>query len=180
MFDADGHAAIHIAFSAIGGIVGWKLGDYVAKKLGYRSGNKYWAIRAGITIGSSVVGWFSARIMINILSGYLRNNPSVIFQLSKKYGISRFHSIMNFLGINPFALATNRSKFIEIARRYNSKAVTLSYSWAVQLYNKARAFGYKVTFDTPHQGYDIYKGSMERFQSCIYKYLKQRGIICQN
>ncbi len=153
MIDADGHAAIHFAFAAIGGLAGWKLGDYVAKKLGYRSGKKYWAIRAGVTIGSAVIGWFSARLMTQILTGYLRSNPSLIFKMSSKWGVSKFNSVVSFLGINPFNLSMNSSKFIGIARLYNSKSVTLGYSWAVSLYNKAKSLGFKVMLDKPHGGY---------------------------
>lgn len=68
--DPSGHAGINIAFATIGGIVGWKLGDYVAKKLGYRKGSKYWAIRTGVTVGGAVIGWFSAKLMTKLLSNY--------------------------------------------------------------------------------------------------------------
>ena len=153
MIDADGHAAIHFAFAAIGGLVGWKLGDYVAKKLGYRSGKKYWAIRAGVTVGGAVIGWFSARLMTQILTGYLKSNPALIFKMSSKWGVSKFNSVMSFLGINPFNLSMNSSKFIGIARLYNSKSVTLGYNWAISLYNKAKSLGFKVTLDKPHGGY---------------------------
>lgn len=145
MIDATGHAAINVAFAAVGGIVGWKLGDYVAKKLGYRSGKKYWAIRAGVIVGGAVIGWFSANLMTKILAGYLKSNPSVIFKLISKLGATKFHSVMKFLGINPFTLSMNSSKFIAIARLYNNKAITLSYNWALKLYSKAKSLGFKVS-----------------------------------
>lgn len=153
MIDLDGHAAINVVFAIVGGIVGWKLGDYVAKKLGYNSGTKYWAIRAGVAVGGAVIGWFSASILTKILAGYLKSNSAVIFKLVSKLGPSKFHSIMKFLGINPFSLAANGSKFIALARLYNSSKITLAYNWAVSLYKKAISLGYKISLDKPHGGY---------------------------
>ena len=153
MVDSNGHAAINVIFAVVGGIAGWKLGDYVAKKLGYYSGKKYWAIRTGVTVGGVAIGWFSARLMTRILANYLRSNPSVVFKFSKKMGASRFFSTLKFLGINPFTLSMNQSKFIAIARLANNRSITLSYNWAVSLYKKARSLGLKVSLDRPHGGY---------------------------
>ena len=68
-------------------------------------------------------------------------------------GLSTFNWAMKFFGINPFALTTNGSKFIALARIFNSKTVTIAYSWAVQLYKAAKKLGYQITLDYPHNGY---------------------------
>ena len=154
MIDSDGCAAINVVFAAVGGVAGWMLGDYVAKKLGYGSGTKYWAIRAGVAVGGAVIGWFSATLMTKILATYLKSNPTVFFKLAKKLGISKFHTIMNFLGINPFSISMNSSKFIALARLYNSTLVTLSYKWAVSLYKIAKSLGYDIILDEPHGKYE--------------------------
>lgn len=153
LYDSDGHAAINVLFAAVGAIAGWALGDYVAKKLGYRSGWKYWAIRSGVVVGGAVIGWFAGSLLTKILSGYLKSNPAMVFKLANRLGKSKFYSALKFLGINPFSLATNSSKFVAIARLLNSKAITLSYEWAIKLYNKAKAFGYSIELDKPHGGY---------------------------
>ena len=153
MIDKDGEAAINVIFAAVGGIVGWLLGDYVAKKLGYYSGWKYWAIRVGVVIGGAVIGWFAGSLMTKIMASYLKSNPSVIFKLSKKLGHSTFNSALKLLGINPFTLSMDSSKFIAIAKIFNDKAITISYDWAVKLYSKAKNLGFRVTLDKPHNGY---------------------------
>jgi hypothetical protein len=58
MADESGHfgTPIQWACAAIGAIGGWFFGDYVARRLGYAKGWKYWAIRAGVTIGGAVIG----------------------------------------------------------------------------------------------------------------------------
>ena len=60
---------------------------------------------------------------------------------------------MEFLGINPFTLAMDSSKFVAIARIFNTKVITLPYGWATKLYDLAQKFGYKISLDTPHEGY---------------------------
>ena len=56
MIDVTGTAAINVIFAVVGAIVGWLLGDFVAKKLGYYSGWKYWSIRTGVVVGGAVIG----------------------------------------------------------------------------------------------------------------------------
>ena len=153
MVDANGMAAINVLFCAIGAIAGWVLGDYVAKALGYSSGWKYWAIRTGVTAGSAVVGWFAGSLMTKILGNFLRAHPELVFKMTKKLGISGFHSAMKFLGINPFSLAMDSSKFIAIARLFNTTAITICYEWAIKLYNTAINLGYKIILHEPHGDY---------------------------
>ena len=151
--DSNGNAAINIVFAAVGGVVGWFFGDWVAKKLGYKSGWKYWAIRLGVVAGGAVLGWFAGSLITKILAKYLKSHPEVIFKIMNKLGVSKFNWAMKALGINPFSVAMNSSKFVAIARLFNSKAVIISYQWAVKLYEKAKYFGFKVSLDRPHGGY---------------------------
>ena len=69
---------IQWVFAAIGAIAGWYLGDYVARKLGYSSGWKYWTIRAGVIIGGAVIGWFAASVLTAILKSFIFSSPKIV------------------------------------------------------------------------------------------------------
>ena len=153
MIDENGYAAINIVCAAIGAVIGWPIGDWVAKKLGYYSGWKYWAIRAGVVIGGAVIGWFAGTRIANLIAAYLRSNPGTVFKISSKLGAKTFKTAMEFLGINPFTLAMDGSKFVAIARLFNTSSITLSYNWATKLYDVARKFGFQISTHTPHGGY---------------------------
>lgn len=153
MIDEDGRAAINIICAAIGAVVGWFFGDWVAKKLGYYSGWKYWAIRAGVVIGGAVIGWFAGTLIAKLIATYLKCNPGTVFRISSRLGAKGFKTAMEFLGINPFTLAMDASKFIAIARLFNTTSVTLSYNWVVKLYDIVKRFGYRIALDYPHGGY---------------------------
>lgn len=116
-------------------------------------GWKYWAIRTGVVVGGAVIGWFAGTAIAKLISLYLKNNPETVFKLCNKLGVKGFKSAMDFLGINPFTLAMNGSKFIATARLFNTPLVTLSYNWVVKLYEVAKRFGYRITLDSPHGGY---------------------------
>lgn len=60
---------------------------------------------------------------------------------------------MKFLGVNPFSLAKDSSKFIALARAFNSKSITIGKEWAKTLYNRARSLGFRIVLDSPHGGY---------------------------
>ena len=153
MIDENGYAAINIVCAAIGAVIGWPIGDWIAKKLGYYSGWKYWAIRAGVVIGGAVIGWFAGTRIANLIAAYLRSNPGTVFKISSKLGAKTFQTAMEFLGINPFTLAMDASKFVAIARLFNTSSITLSYNWATKLYDVARKFGFQISTHTPHGGY---------------------------
>ena len=72
---------IQWAMAAVGAIGGWFFGDYVARKLGYSSGWKYWAIRCGVVIGGAVVGWFAGTAILKIAVAFLKANPHVLAKL---------------------------------------------------------------------------------------------------
>lgn len=40
-----------------------------------------------------------------------------------------------------------------MARRLNADGIVLKYKWAIDVYNKAIEYGYKVRLDKPHGGY---------------------------
>lgn len=151
--DRDGYSPLQWICAAIGGLAGWYFGDYIARKLGYSSGWKYWAIRAGVVIGGAVLGWFAATLMAKLIAGYLRSNPQLVFQLISKWTSSKFITAMKFLGINPFLLPQNGSKFIGLLHKLVQKGMPLSYDWAIQLYKKAVQLGYTIVLHEPHGGY---------------------------
>lgn len=75
---------------------------------------------------------------------------------------------MEFLGINPFTLVTDGSKFIAIARLFNTNTITLPYNWATKLYDLAKKFGYRISLDVPHRGYSWHihlNGGHGKFQN---------------
>ena len=69
------------AMAVIGGIAGWYFGDYVAKKLGYKSGWKYWTIRAGVVVGGAVIGWFAGKAIVKVTTKFLLANPTIMAKL---------------------------------------------------------------------------------------------------
>ena len=101
------------AMAAIGGIAGWFLGDYVAKKLGYKSGWKYWAIRAGVTIGGAVIGWFAGTAMLKIITKFLLSHPSVMRRVPR--------IVLWFLGMGGSSGQIANQLFAKYARHIFSK-----------------------------------------------------------
>jgi RHS repeat-associated protein len=92
-FDPDGHSPLQWAMAIIGGVAGWLFGDYVARKLGYSSGWKYWTIRAGVVIGGAVLGWFIGTAITKIATKFLLTNPKVLAQMPR--------AVLILLGIDP-------------------------------------------------------------------------------
>lgn len=182
--DPSGHAVINVVCAIIGAIVGWSFGAWIAKRLGYTKGKKYYAIRAGVTLGGAAIGWFAGSLMTRLVSSYLRANLSVVFRMISKVGPKRAFNYLKWLGINPIAFTTNGSKFISLLKQFNSKAVIFNTSWALTMYNKARQLGYRVVLDKPHGGYSyhahIVKGSGGRISGlhiqltkAAYDYLRR-------
>ena len=69
------------AMAVIGGVAGWFLGDYVAKKLGYSWGWKYWAIRVGVIVGGAVIGWFAGKAIVKIVVKFLKTHPKIMSKI---------------------------------------------------------------------------------------------------
>ncbi|EPR11512.1 RHS repeat domain-containing protein [Ruminiclostridium papyrosolvens] len=106
--DPDGHFAIQAVCAAIGGVAGWYFGDYVAKKLGYSSGWKYWAIRSGVTAGGAVIGWFAGAAIANIAIDFLVANSAVALQIPRWMltGLGYYKALNN--GVNFSTTAAQR------------------------------------------------------------------------
>ena len=153
MADYSGFAMINIVCAAIGGLIGYAFSEYVANRLGYYSGWQYLAIRTGVIIGGAVLGWFCGTLIAKVVAYYIKGNIGVLFRLISQKGAVWVYNVLAFLGINPFSLSLNSSKFVEIARQFNNKSITLSYNWAIEMYNMATRLGFRITTDSPHGGY---------------------------
>ena len=57
------------------------------------------------------------------------------------------------LGINPFSLVRDSSKFIGFLRRFNSRSIVWGNAWAKSIYYKLLNSGYSIVLDKPHGGY---------------------------
>ena len=92
--DSDGYygTPIQWACAAIGGYIGWRFGHYVAKKFGYEKSNwQYWTIRAGVTVGGAVIGWFTGKAMLKVITKFLLTKPA---RMAKLPGV-----VLWFLGL---------------------------------------------------------------------------------
>ena len=85
-------------FATVGAVAGWFLGDFIAKKLGYYSGWKYWAIRVGVIIGGAVIGWFAAKLLTKILQAFLDSHKVIYNKLPRL--------AKKFLGLKCFVAGT--------------------------------------------------------------------------
>ena len=85
-------------FATVGAVAGWFLGDFIAKKLGYYSGWKYWAIRVGVIIGGAVIGWFAAKLLTKILQAFLDSHKAIYNKLPRL--------AKKFLGLKCFVAGT--------------------------------------------------------------------------
>lgn len=108
--DPNGEALINVICAAIGGLVGWVFGDYIATNLGL-SGWQYWTVRGGITVGGAVIGWFAGTAITNVTAAFLQANQGLALSLAGKLGAPMFSAAMKFLGINPFTLVSDSGKF---------------------------------------------------------------------
>ena len=77
-------------------MVPWRF--YIAKKLGYYSGWKYWAIRAAVIIGGAAIGWFAAKLLTKILQGFLDTHKAIYNKLPRL--------AKKFLGLKCFVAGT--------------------------------------------------------------------------
>ncbi len=153
--DPTGQTPIQAAFAALGAIAGWYLGDYVAKKLGYYSGEIYWAIRVGTIVGGAVIGWFAAGALTSILKGFIFSNPALIAKTPI--------FVYKFLGISVGSGSVVLGKYplyVELAKRLGSNIFQIASNvWnsmsSTAQWNANRAFldkiiqnGQKITLQT--------------------------------
>ena len=100
--DKSGHfgTPIQWACAIIGALVGIPFGKWLANKLGYYSGPKYLAIRAGAIIGGAVLGWFSGKLITKLAAMYIKSHPEVYVKIISRYGYATLIQIKSFLGLN--------------------------------------------------------------------------------
>ncbi len=153
MHDIGGYAAINVICAAIGAIAGWVFGDYVAKKLGYRSGWKYWAIRAGIVIGGAVIGWFAGTLITRVVASYLIKNPAIILKIAARIGPKATIKGLKLLGINPISLMGKSMLMGFITEIFNSNPkVIMPSAWIEPLLKKAQELKLTIRLDLGHAG----------------------------
>lgn len=148
MTDPNGYMAINAVCAAIRAIAGWVFGDYVAQKLGYSSGFKYWAIRAGVVVGGTVIGWFAGAAIAKLVKAFVVANPAIKAKLSagilKALGIGGSEGARKALNVPSYV--KNAGSFINwIRSSFESTKQELSLSQIKQLINMANTYGVKVS-----------------------------------
>ena len=137
LMDLDGHTPIQAVFAVIGAVAGWYFGDYVAKKLGYKRGKKYWAIRIGVVVGGGVLGWFVGGVLAAVVKGFIFSSPKLIAStplwIYKFLGIATgsgsvvlgryptYLALAERLGSNIFSIASNVWNSMSAFRTMGSK-----------------------------------------------------------
>ncbi len=99
----NGPTPLAIICGAVGTIVGWSFGDYVATSLGYTKANhpfKYWAVRVGVTVGGGVVGTIAGEALAPVLVGYLEFHPDIFNKLSG-WVQNLVQNILGYTAANP-------------------------------------------------------------------------------
>ena len=151
-FDPTGEAVINIVMAAIFGLVGFAIGDFVAKGLGYSRGWKYWAIRSAVAVGGGILGWFSARLVTKILTSYVIKNPAIIMRIAEKHGGKLVVTAMRFLGINPTKIFTSSKLMAFITKVFNGNPkLIMPDAWVKSLIKVAERYRWIIRLDAPHQ-----------------------------
>ena len=154
MVDSSGRfgTPIQWVLSILFGIIGWSIGDYLALKIVKKKNWKYWAFRSAIAVGGAAIGWFAGSLITTYVGKYLSANPWQLFRLIDKVSPRIVYRILSFLGVNPFDLVNDRSRFIGILKRFNDKSVVItSYEWIVELCQKANQLGYRIMLHPEHK-----------------------------
>ena len=156
MVDSSGRfgTPIQWVLSILFGIIGWSIGDYLALKIVKKKNWKYWAFRSAIAVGGAAIGWFAGSLITTYVGKYLSANPGQLFRFIDKVSPRIVYRILSFLGVNPFDLVNDRSRFIGILKRFNDKSVVItSYEWIVELCQKANQLGYRIMLHPEHEEY---------------------------
>ncbi|MGN0463442.1 MAG: RHS repeat domain-containing protein [Acutalibacteraceae bacterium] len=95
---------IQWACALIGGIVGVPFGRWLANRLGYYSGWKYYAIRTAAVAGGVALGWFAGTALLKLIKNYLSCNPQVMIKIVSKFGPKILMRVRSIIGINFFFL----------------------------------------------------------------------------
>ena len=85
--DSSGHFGTPIQWlcAFIGSYVGWRIGDWVARKMGLFDGKwwqwqtyAYWTVRGFVVAGGAILGWVAGTALLGYLKGYLAANTAVL------------------------------------------------------------------------------------------------------
>ena len=95
------------AFAIIGAIIGLPFGKWLANKLGYYRGWKYYAIRTAAVVGGAALGWFAGSVLLRLIKTYLSYNPQIMIRIVSRFGPRTLMRIRAVLGLN-FSIVTPR------------------------------------------------------------------------
>ena len=109
---------IQWACSMIGGIIGVPFGNWLANKLGYSGGWKYWAIVAAAVAGGIALGWFVGTKIIKLIKIYLLNNPQTMIEIVKRFGPNALYKIQRIIGIS-FSTIYSDTEFTSYSSLYS-------------------------------------------------------------
>ena len=112
---------IQWACAIIGAILGFPFGKWLANKLGYYSGWKYWAIRAAAIAGGAALGWFAGSVLIRLVKLYLSYHPQTSIKIVARYGPAALMKIKRIFGLGRSAITVSSiARMIVSAKRVGS------------------------------------------------------------
>lgn len=88
------------AFTILGTIVGFPFGKWLANRLGYYNGWKYYAIRSAAVVGGAALGWFAGATLLKLIKTYLSYNPRIMIKIVSKFGAKALYKVRCLLGLN--------------------------------------------------------------------------------
>ena len=154
--DPMGTSPLQVLLAAVFGVVGYLIGDYIARGCGLsplgKGAWKYWALRSAVAIGGAALGWFAGGLITKQLVKYLSRNPRIILKLSSKLGPKVLVSILNSLGINPIGLMDKSLLMGFLQTVFNNPKVTMPSAWVKALLPIAEKFGWSIRLDSGHIG----------------------------
>ena len=149
---------IQWACAAIGGVLGVFFGDSIARLMGLSpSGNwwnrtKYWVVRAAVIIGGAAIGYLIGTAIVKLVAVLIQANPTIVFNLANKLGISTTIKIMKAFGLNFMSLMP-AGTLINFADKYlSSPSLKLSLDFVKMLYEACKKLGISMSVHTGHPG----------------------------
>ena len=101
--DPMGTSPLQVLLAAAFGVVGFVIGDYIARGCGLSPSGKgawkYWVLRSAVAVGGVALGWFAGGLITELLVKYLSRNPSIMLKLSSKMGSKFLVNSFNFFMI---------------------------------------------------------------------------------
>ena len=154
--DPMGTSPIQILLAAIFGLVGYAIGDHIARGCGLspsgRGSWKYWILRSAVAIGGAALGWFAGSLVIKLAVDFIAKNPRILLSLAVKKGAPLIINILWVLGINPLSMMDKSLMMGFLNDFFNKTKLTLPSSWAESLVEIANKFGLHVELHSPHLG----------------------------